>query len=176
MNTRTILTRIGLLFAVAVIAALVAGTTLAADNAAPVQLSIGNAGPREVEETTQKAIARDYGRAWQSMATALANSDPAALGDDWTGIARDKLRAQVESQQRSGVRTRIVDRGHRLQAMFYSAEGSALQLRDTAQIETQILDGDDIVGSDTATVNYVVVMTPSADRWQVRILQAVPSF
>jgi hypothetical protein len=46
-----------------------------------------------------------------------------------------------------------------------------LQLRDTAQVETQILDGGKVVGSDTATVHYIVVMTPTADHWQVRIMQ-----
>jgi hypothetical protein len=29
------------------------------------------------------------------------------------------------------------------------------------------------VGSDTATVHYIVVMTPTVDHWQVRVFQPV---
>ena len=36
-----------------------------------VALNVQNAAPRQVEETTEKAIARDYAAAWQAMAAAL---------------------------------------------------------------------------------------------------------
>jgi hypothetical protein len=141
----------------------------------PVSLNVGDVGPRDLssEEQTQKAIVRDYGRAWKSLNDALSDNRPDLLGDVWVGLAKDKLLTQINDQKKSGLTTRYIDRGHKLDALFYSAEGSALQLRDTAQVETQILDGGKVVGSDTATIHYVVVMTPTADHWQVRVFQPV---
>lgn len=151
------------------------GMRLNAAATTPVSLNVGDVGPRDLsgEEQTQKAIVRDYGKAWKNMNAALADSRPDLLGDVWVGVAKDKLLAQINDQKASGLSTRYIDRGHKLDALFYSAEGSALQLRDTAQVETQILEGGKVVGSDTATVHYVVVMTPTVDHWQVRVLQSV---
>lgn len=151
------------------------GMRLDAASTTPLSLNVGDVGPRDLssEEQTQKAIARDYGRAWKAMNEALSENRPDLLGDVWVGVAKDKLLAQINDQKASGLTTRYIDRGHKLDALFYSAEGSALQLRDTAQVETQILDGGKVVGSDTATVHYVVVMTPTVDHWQVRVLQSV---
>jgi hypothetical protein len=163
--------RISLIVAFAVLALI--GMRLNAADTTPVSLNIGSVGPRDLsaEDQTQKAIVRDYTKAWKNMDAALSDNNPAALGDVWVGIAKDKLMAQINDQKTSGLTTRYIDRGHKLDALFYSAEGSALQLRDTAQVETQILDGGKVVGSDTATVHYIVVMTPTADHWQVRVIQ-----
>ena len=49
-----------------------------------------------------------------------------------------------------------------------------IELRDTATIETQIMDGNTLLHSDSAQVHYLVVMTGGADRWQVRVLETVP--
>jgi hypothetical protein len=168
---RALLYRLSIVLAFAVLAFI--GLRLNAADANAVALNIGNAGPRDLssEEQTQKAIVRDYGKAWKNMADAVADNNPSALGDMWVGIAKDKLLSQINDQKSSGLSTRYIDRGHKLDALFYSSEGSALQLRDTAQVETQILDGGKVVGSDTETVHYIVVMTPTADHWQVRIMQ-----
>jgi hypothetical protein len=168
---RALLYRLSIVLAFAVLAFI--GLRLNAADASAVSLNIGNVGPRDLssEEQTQKAIVRDYGKAWKNMADAVADNNPSALGDMWVGIAKDKLLSQINDQKSSGLSTRYIDRGHKLDALFYSSEGSALQLRDTAQVETQILDGGKVVGSDTATVHYIVVMTPTADHWQVRIMQ-----
>ncbi|MFB3813599.1 MAG: hypothetical protein ACE14L_05760 [Terriglobales bacterium] len=149
-------------------------TTANAAAAAAVELNVDHAGPREVEEQTQRAIVRDYAAAWQAMAQALADNNAGALGDYWAGSARQNLLAAIEQQKSSGLRVRYVDRGHKLEGVFYSTEGSALQLHDTAQVEKQVLDGGKLVASENVTEHYVVVMTPTADRWQVRVLQAVP--
>jgi hypothetical protein len=149
---------------------LLASPVFAAEN--NVQLSVAQAGPREVEEQTQKAIVRDYNAAWRSLAAALEQNSPASLGDLWVGFAREKLVKAIAAQNRSGVRVRSLDRGHRLEAVYYSAEGSALELHDTAQIEQQLLDGNSVIHTEEVTAHYVVVMTPAADHWQVRILQA----
>jgi hypothetical protein len=61
-----------------------------------------------------------------------------------------------------------------LDGLFYSPEGSALELHDTAQLRQELLDGDTVVQSQNVTAHFLIVMTPTADHWQVRILQSVP--
>ena len=72
------------------------------------------------------------------------------------------------------MRIRYEDRGHKLDGIFYSPAGDAMQLRDRAQLEMQVLDGDKVIHTETVTMNYVVLMTPGADRWLVRYLQSTP--
>jgi hypothetical protein len=167
------MTRVALILGLAVLAFV--GLKMNAAATIPVTLNVGEVGPRDLsaEEQTQKAIVRDYAKAWKSMNDALNANQTGALADMWVGMAKEKLVAQIGDQKSSGLTTRYLDKGHKLDALFYSAEGSALQLRDTAQVETQVLDGSKVVGSDTATVHYIVVMTPTADHWQVRIFQPV---
>ena len=141
-----------------------------------VKLSASGVAPREIEETTGNAIVRDYSQAWQAMAQALDQNRADVLGSSFVGIARKKLADAVEQQKKSNLRTVYVDRGHQLQAVFYSPEGSAMQLRDTAKYDLQVYDGNSLVSSEEVTQPYLVVMTPTADRWQVRVLQAVPGF
>jgi hypothetical protein len=148
----------------------------AGPNIPQVQLNAEKAGPREVEETTETAIARDYGKAWQSMAAALATDQPAAVSNYFVGFALDNLKDHIGDQQTSGLRTRYVDHGHKLEAVFYSQEGSAMELHDVAQYEIQLLDGGTVVHSDNVTARYIVLMTPTADHWQIRILQQVPNW
>ncbi len=138
-----------------------------------VELNAENTGPRQIEDTTEKAIARDYARAWSSMITALSDNRADVLDGDFVGVALDGIRERVNEQQQSGLRTHYVDRGHKLQAIFYSQEGSAIQLRDTAQFDIQYLDGDKVIHQEERTENYTVVMTPAENRWKVRVLQAV---
>jgi hypothetical protein len=170
---RKFISRIATLIAFVVLA--IIGLRLNAADATPMSLNVGDVGPRDLsnEDQTQKAIVRDYGKAWKAMNQALSENQPGALGDIWVGLAKDKLVAQINGQKAAGLTSRYIDHGHKLDALFYSAEGSALQLRDTAQVETQIMDGSKVVGSNTATVHYIVVMTPTADHWQVRVFQPV---
>ncbi len=137
-----------------------------------VDLSVDTAGPRQVEDSTEKAVARDYARAWSSMTTALSENRADVLDADFVGVALDGLKERVQQQQQAGLHTRYIDRGHKLQAVFYSPEGSALQLRDTAQLEVQYLDGDKVINSEQRTENYTVIMTAGENRWKVRVLQA----
>jgi hypothetical protein len=140
-----------------------------------VQLNSSTVAPREMEDNTEKAVVRDYTRAWQALATALSENRSDALANDFIGYAQDELRQRVSEQQKSGLHTRCIDHGHNLQAVFYSQDGSAMQLRDTARLEVQLLDGDKVVHSDQFTQNYLVVMTAGENRWKVRVLQALPS-
>ena len=140
-----------------------------------VQLNSAIVAPREMEDNTEKAVLRDYTRAWQSLATALSENNSAALANDFIGQAQDELQQRVSEQQKSGLRVRYIDHGHNLQAVFYSQDGSAMQLRDSARLEVQMLDGDKVVHSDQFTQSYLVVMTTGENRWKVRVLQALPA-
>jgi hypothetical protein len=140
-----------------------------------VQLSVDKATPREVDDTVQQAIARDYASAWQALASALSNNNVAALNDNFVGFAQDKLTRRIHDQQQAGLKTRIVDRGHKVDAIFYSKDGAAIELRDTATIETEILEGGTVIHSDQSQVHFCVVMTGAEDRWKVRVLESVKS-
>ena len=140
-----------------------------------VELDAGAAAPRIVEDTTEKAIVRDYANAWSVMASALDNNSAANLASGFTGTAQQRLADRVQQQRRAGLRTRYVDKGHKLQAVFYSPEGSAMQLHDTAKLEEQILDGDTVVSSREITASYAVLMTVGEERWKVRLLQELPA-
>ncbi|HVZ17779.1 MAG TPA: hypothetical protein VG897_11715 [Terriglobales bacterium] len=147
----------------------------AANELPKVDLNVTAAGPRQVEDTTEQALQRDYAKAWNSMENALAENRSDLLNQDFVGVALDNLKERVAQQQQSGLHTRYIDHGHKLQAVFYSPEGSAVQLADTAQVEVQFLDGEKLLHSEQRTENYTVVMTAAENRWKVRVLQATPA-
>ncbi len=164
-----------LLFAFSLIVPRNAGTVFAA-SAPPITINVQNAGPRQVEDTTQKAVARDYAAAWQAMTEALDKNRTDLLAGNFVGDAADKLTSTIKQQQQSGLHRRYVDKGHSVQAVFYSPEGSALELRDTASVQIQLLDGDKVLSSQDTTVHYVAILTAAETSWKVRVLQAVPAF
>jgi hypothetical protein len=143
-----------------------------ADTKPAVQLNANNVAPRELEDNTQQAIMRDYSAAWKGLSTALANNSLAPLRENFIGFALDKFTQRVQQQQQNGLTTRIIDRGHKVDALFYSPDGSAVELRDTASIETQVLNGGSIIHSDQAQIHYYAVMTGAEDRWKVRVLES----
>jgi hypothetical protein len=143
----------------------------AAEPSAKIDINVTNAGPREVEETTRAAIQREYGSAWQAMTKSLASNYDAGISSSFVGAAKDTLLSQLDQQKHSNLFTRIVDRGHKLDVVFYSPEGSAMQFRDTAQLEKQYLSGSSVVHSESITAQYVVLMSVAEDRWKVRLLQ-----
>lgn len=151
------------------------GTVFAA-NAPAITMDVQNAVPRQVEDTTEKAVARDYSAAWQAMTEALDKNRANLLAANFVGAAADKLTATVKQQQQTGLHQRFVDKGHTVQAVFYSPEGSAMELHDTAHLQIELLDGDKVIHSEEATVHYVALLTAAENSWKVRILQAVPSF
>ncbi len=150
--------------------------TLADTPASAVSLNTQNAGPRQIEDTTERAVTRDYAAAWQAMAKALDQNRTDVLGPSFVGTAQDKLEAAIKDQRKSGLHQRIVDRGHKVDAVFYSSEGSAMELHDTAQVQLQLMDGDKVLHSEDATIRYVVLLTAAENSWKVRVLEAVPSF
>jgi hypothetical protein len=143
-----------------------------ADAKPAVQLNVDQAAPREVDDLVQQAIARDYASAWQALASALSSNNPGALNDNFVGFAQDKLTHRIQDQQQSGLKTRMVDRGHKVDAIFYSTDGAAIELRDTATLDTEILERNTVIHSDRAQVHFYVVMTGAEDRWKVRVLES----
>lgn len=143
-----------------------------ADSKPTIQLNVKNAQPREVEDVTQNAILRDYTLAWQAMGTSLANNTLQPLNENFSGFALDKLTQRVKDQKEHGLTTRIIDRGHKVDAIFYSPDGAAIELKDTASIETQLLDGGTVIHSDQAQIQYYAIMTGAEDRWKVRVLES----
>ena len=149
---------------------------LAADNSPQVTLDASKAAPRSVEALTQRAIVRDYKFAWTSLDAALGSNSAGPLNGLFAGTANDWLRQAVSGQQRSGIISRYLNQRHKLDAIFYAPAGDLIELHDTAEYDFEIHDGGKTIHNDHATVHYVVLMTPGADRWVIRQLQAVPQF
>jgi hypothetical protein len=172
--------RLQMLLAVAVFMFMAHWMTLGARaNDAPgvkVEISTEQAKPREVEDSTQKAIVRDYTAAWSAMEASLESNQDAGLAAQFSGNALGQLQDRLQAQKKNGLRTRFTDRGHKLSAIFYSPEGSAMELHDTAQLEIETLDGSKVLRSEPVTLHYVALMTTAEDRWKVRVLQGVPDF
>jgi hypothetical protein len=148
----------------------------AAETGFSVTIDAAHTQPREVEETTTTALQRDYGLAWRTLAQAMEENRPSLLNAAFVGIAKDKLTQAINDQARHGLKRRYIDRGHKIQVVFYSIDGSAIEMHDTARIEIQLLDGSKIVHSEQATHHYIALMSPGENSWKVRILQSVPGF
>ena len=145
----------------------------AADELPRVQLSVDNIGPRQIEDLTSKSVPRDYALAWQTMEQALKENRTGLLDGYFTGLEKEVLTERVKSQIKSGLETRYTDRGHKLDAIFYAPAGDAMELRDRAQLDIAILDGGKVIYDEPVNLEYIVIMTPGADRWLVRQMQAV---
>lgn len=163
------LTVLGCLFAIS-------PSSYGADSGPQVRLNVAKVGPRTVESLTERGILRDYSFAWSSMAQALEANSLDPLEGPFAGQAKDSLRQTVIGQQRSGLSQRYLNQNHQLEAVFYAPEGDVMELHDTAEYQIQVSDGGKVIHDDHVVVHYVVLMTPAADRWVVRQLQAVPHF
>jgi len=137
-----------------------------------VQLKTEDLGPRQIEDLTSKSIPRDYALAWQTMEQALEENRVGLLDGYFTGLAKQDLVQRVHSQIKSGLHTRYQDGGHKLEAIFYSPSGDVMELRDRAKLDVEIMDGSKVISQEPVSIEYTVTMTPGADRWLVRELQA----
>jgi hypothetical protein len=138
-----------------------------------VHLDATGLAPRPIEELTGTTIARHYALAWRDLAGALESSQGEGLGEEFIGLAKDRLQQRVGEQRRAGVHVHIVDHGHHLKAVFYSSDGAAMQVIDQAQLDMQTFDGNKLIDTQSAPHEYMVLMTPGADRWYVRDLEEV---
>ena len=148
----------------------------AADSSPQVTLDVSKASPRSVEALTQRAIIRDYKFAWANLDSALESNSAGPLNGLFSGTANDWLRGAVSSQQSSGMTSHYLNQQHKLDAVFYAPVGDVIELHDTAEYDLEIRDGGKTIHNEHAIVHYVVLMTPGADRWVIRQLQAVPRF
>jgi hypothetical protein len=164
---------LSLLFAIMLLGVVAYHLGAAADDHLPrVQLNADNLSPRPIEDLTAKSIPRDYALAWQTLAQALTDNKAGLLDAYFTGLAKQDFAQRINSQIKSGLQTRYTDRGHRLEALFYSPAGDVMELRDHAQFDMQVLDGGKVIYEEPVNTDFVVLMTPGADRWLVRQLQA----
>ena len=170
--------RFGMAIAVFGVLALVSGPdgSVLAASAPAIMINTEHAAPREVEETTQKALARDYATAWQAMTEALDKNRADLLGANFIGTANEKLSATIQQQNKSGLHQHITDQGHSVDAVFYSPEGSAIELHDTANLQIDVMDGGKVIHTESATVHYVALLTAAENSWKIRVLEAVPGF
>jgi hypothetical protein len=148
----------------------------AADSAVVVKLDVSKAGPRAVERLTEQRIVRDYKFAWTSLSQALEVNASDPLEGPFVGSAKQWLVQSVESQRQTNLSSRHGDQNHKLEAVFYAPEGDVIELHDTVDYQLQILDGGKQIHDEHVTEHYIVLMTPGADRWVVRQLQAVAQF
>ncbi len=147
-----------------------------ADSAPEAILNATNVGPRKIEPLTERSILRDYKFGWANLAQAFESNSTDALNGLFAGIANTWLNDAVNSQIRTGLTSRYLNQHHKLDAVFYAPEGDLIELHDTAEYDYQILDGSKTIHTEHASVHYVVLMTPGADRWVIRQLQSVPQF
>jgi hypothetical protein len=152
---------------------LATGVLTAGQSLPEVHLDAAGLGPRVIEELTGTAIARSYAQAWRNLGAALESDRTEGLGEEFVGVALDRFTQRIVEQRQTGLRVRIVDHGHNLKAVFYSTDGTAMQILDQAHLEIQTFDGDKLLDTQNAPHEYVVIMTPGADRWYVRNLEEV---
>ena len=166
------------LLSVSIILALFGTATLAwaADAGPQVTLNVSKASPRAVEALTERVLLRDYKFAWVNLAQAFQSNSAAPLNGLFVGKADTWVKDAIAGQRRSGLSSRYSNQSHKVEAVFYAPEGDVVELHDVAEYDYQILDGGKTIHNEHATVRYVVLMTPGADRWVVRQLQSVQQF
>ena len=160
----------------AALALILCPIALAQDSAPRVTLNTSKAAPRAMEPLTEQAILRDYKFAWTNLGLALRSNSPGPVNALFTGNVSKQLHEAVASQRRIGLTSRYLNQTHKVDAVFYSPEGDVLELHDTAGYDLQIFDGSKTIYNEHVTAHYVVLMTPGADRWEIRQIQAVPQF
>ncbi len=141
-----------------------------------VDMNVSRAGPRAVENLTERGILRDYRIAWISLAHALEFNAPDALSGPFVATAKESLMDTVSGQRRSGLNMRYLNQNHKVEAVYYAPEGDVIELHDAVDYQLQILDGGKLIHDEHVVMHYVVLMTPAADHWVVRQLQAVSRF
>jgi hypothetical protein len=132
-------------------------------------------GPRDMEDLTRQEIVHDYAAAWQTLAVGLEQNRAELLNGYFTGFAKQEFAQTIAEQGGIGIHRHYVDHGHTLQAIFYSPDGGVIQLQDNVDYEVQIFDGAKLLHGEKGSARFLVLMTPSADRWMVRLLQSVPA-
>jgi hypothetical protein len=147
-----------------------------ADSTSQIKLDASGVAPRGLEDETQQAVVRDYARAWNDLARAFEFTSPGLLDGYFVSNARTQLGNAVKDQARAKLVAHYAAGDHNLKAVFYSPEGDVLELHDSVRLTVSLTDGSKPVAEQSETRNYVVLMTPGADRWIIRQLQQVQQF
>jgi hypothetical protein len=129
-------------------------------------------GSRQLEPLTATSVVRDYLESWKSFRAALDQNSPQLLDQDFVGTALTRLSHTIAEQSKLGLHTRYTDRAHHLQIVFYSPDGMSIQLVDRVDYDEQVMQGNTVLATQPVHARYLVVLTPSQTRWQVRIFQA----
>ena len=146
-----------------------------AQNGPEVKLVVESASPRAVESLTERSIARDYTAAWRTLAEASEKSSPGLLDQYFIGGAKATFARALAEQNKTATHVRYLNQTHNLKAVFYAPEGDVMELQDAAEYQMQIVSDDKVIHDEHVVVQYIVLMTPGADRWVIRQLQAVPT-
>jgi hypothetical protein len=146
-----------------------------AQNLPEVKLAVESASPRAVEALTERSVARDYTAAWRTLAEASEKGSPALLDAYFVGGAKTTLARALADQKKTGTHVRYLNQTHNLKAVFYAPEGDVMELQDAAEYQMQIVSDDKVIHDEHVVVQYIVLMTPGADRWVIRQLQSVPT-
>ncbi len=155
---------------------LLAGQSSPPSSLPHVEASFHAAVPRTVEELTERSIVRDYTAAWENLSGALSSNSIGLLDAYFVGPAKTDLASAITHQQESGIRSHYLKQSHKLEVVFYSPEGDVMELHDTTQYDLQLVADGKTIQEEHVVLRYVVLMTPAADRWVIRQLQAVPQF
>ncbi len=131
-------------------------------------------GSQALAEQTRSGVISDYLSAWQSMGSALEQNRPQLLDRDFVGSAKDELSSTIAQQASLGMRSRYQDDAHDIRFVFYSPDGLSIELTDDAEYEVQVYARDKLQAAQRMHARYVVILTPGAARWSVRVLQASP--
>jgi hypothetical protein len=131
-------------------------------------------GPRHLDDQTATGAIHDYLESWKSLNSAFDQNRTDLLDADFVGAAKEKFARTIQQQAADGARTRYLDRAHDIQIVFCSPEGLSIELTDTVEYDTQLLDHDKPLSGQRVHSRYIVVLTPSETRWKVRVLQAIP--
>lgn len=129
-------------------------------------------GSRPVEKQTEASVIRDYIESWNTLQSALDRNQSSLLDASFVGTARDKLANTIAEQTKMGIHANYSPHSHDLQIIFYSPEGSSIELVDTVEYDEQVSDRSKVLTTTPVHQRYLVVLTPSEVRWRVRILQA----
>jgi hypothetical protein len=151
-------------------------TSISAADQPAVVLEGNHGGPRELETLTRQAVVRDYGLAWRGLNAALAQGAWGNAGQYFTAEAQQHISDALASERQTGIRANYENQQHRISVVFYAPEGDVMELHDTAEFDLRLTDAGKAIHSEHVTMHYVVLVTPAADRWVVRQLQAVPDF
>lgn len=146
-----------------------------APSSLPSVVLTASRGPRNIEDLTRQKIVHDYAAAWQTLTAGLEQNRAELLNDYFTGFAKKEFTQTISEQAGAGIRRHYVDHGHKLEVVFYSPDGGVMQLQDDADLELQIFDGPRLLHSEKIPGRFLILMTPAADRWMVRLLQDAPA-